>query len=63
VATFHRHTREIALKLPKEAPITVTGYPHPSNTPKRTDTFSVVNIVEYPGKPPPKERQPSRKKH
>jgi hypothetical protein len=62
VATFHRHTREIALKLPKEAPITVTGYPHPSTSPKRTDTFSVVNIVEYPGKPPPKERQMSRKK-
>jgi hypothetical protein len=62
-ATFHRHTREIALNLPKEAPMTVTGYPHPSDSPKRTDTFSVVNIVEYPGKPPPKERQMSRKKH
>jgi hypothetical protein len=62
VATFHRHTREIALKLPKEAPITVTGYPHPSDSPKRKDTFSVVNLLEYPGKPPPKERQPSRKK-
>jgi hypothetical protein len=57
VATFHRHTREIALKLPTEAPITVTGYPHPSDSPKRTDTFSVVNVVEYPGKPPPKERR------
>jgi hypothetical protein len=53
-ATFHRHTREIALKLPKEAPITVTGYPHPSTTPKRKDTLSVINIVEYPGKPTPK---------
>jgi hypothetical protein len=63
VATFHRHTREIALKLAKEAPITVTGYPHPSTSPKRTDTFSVVNIVEYPGKPPPTKRQASRKKH
>jgi hypothetical protein len=58
VATFHRHTRDIAAKLPKEAQITVTGYPHPSNTPKRKDTFSVVNIVAYPGKPPmrPKKR-------
>jgi hypothetical protein len=57
VATFHRHTKDIALKLPKEAPITVTGYPHPSNTPKRKDTFSVVNIVDYPGKPPAKPRR------
>jgi hypothetical protein len=57
VATFHRHTREIALNLPKEAPITVTGYPHPSDSPKRTDTFSVVNIVEYPGKPPPRQKK------
>jgi hypothetical protein len=56
VATFHRHTRDIAAKLPKEAPITVTGYPHPSNSPQRKDTFSVVNIVEYPGKPPPKKK-------
>jgi hypothetical protein len=56
-ATFHRHTREIALKLPREAPITVTGYPHPRHSPKSTDTFSVVNIVEYPGKPPPKPKK------
>jgi hypothetical protein len=58
VATFHRHTRDIAAKLPTEAPITVTGYPHPSKSPKRKDTFSVVNIVAYPGKPPanPKKR-------
>jgi hypothetical protein len=56
VATFHRHTRDIAAKLPKEAQITVTGYPHPSNSPKRKDTFSVVNIVDYPGKPPAKKK-------
>jgi hypothetical protein len=56
IATFHRHTRGIAAKLPKEAQITVTGYPHPSQSPKRKDTFSVVNIVEYPGKPPPKKK-------
>jgi hypothetical protein len=56
VATFHRHTRDIAATLPKEAQITVTGYPHPSNSPKRKDTFSVVNIVDYPGKPPPKKK-------
>jgi hypothetical protein len=52
VATFHRHTREVALRLAKEAQITVSGYPHPSKAAKRKDTFSVVNIVEYPGKPP-----------
>jgi hypothetical protein len=58
IATFHRHTRDIALKLPTEAQITVSGYPHASNSPKRKDTISVVNIVEYPGKPPlrPKKR-------
>jgi hypothetical protein len=56
VATFHRHTRDIAAKLPKEAQITVTGYPHPSTSAKRKDTFSVVNIVEYPGKPPAKKK-------
>jgi hypothetical protein len=57
-ATFHRHTRNIALKLPVEAQITVTGYPHPRESEKSTDTFSVVNLVEYPGKPPlrPKKR-------
>lgn len=56
IATFHRHTRQIALKLPPEAQITVNGYPHPSNKATRKDTFSVVNIVEYPGKPPPKKK-------
>jgi hypothetical protein len=56
VATFHRHTKDIALKLPKEAPITVTGYPHPTNSEKRKDTLSVINIVDYPGKPPAKPK-------
>jgi hypothetical protein len=56
VATFHRHTRGIALKLPTEAQITVNGYPHPSNSDRRKDSFSVVNILDYPGKPPPKKR-------
>jgi hypothetical protein len=56
IATFHRHTRGIALKLPKEAQITVNGYPHPSNSARRKDTFSVVNILDYPGKPPPKKK-------
>jgi len=56
-ATFHRHTRDIALKLPAEAQITVFGYPHPRNSPKSTDTFSVVNIVDYLGKPPAKPKK------
>ena len=56
VATFHRHTRAIALKLPPETQITVEGYPHPSNKPRRKDTFSVINILDYPGKPPPKKK-------
>jgi hypothetical protein len=56
-ATFHRHTRGIVLKLPIEAQITVTGYPHPSNSAKRMDTFSVMNIVDYSGKPPAKPRR------
>jgi hypothetical protein len=57
VATFHRHTRQIVLTLLKEAQITVNGYPHPSNAPKRKDTFSVVNIIEYPGRPPAKPKR------
>lgn len=51
LATFHRHTAEIALKLLPDAALTVQGYPHPSQHKDRLDTFSVVNIVRYPGKP------------
>lgn len=52
LATFHRHATPIALSLPKDAQVTVTGYPHPSHDPsgKRLDTFSIVNLVSYPGK-------------
>lgn len=52
LATFHRHATPIALSLAKDAQVTVTGYPHPSNDPsgKRMDTFSVINLVSYPGK-------------
>jgi hypothetical protein len=56
-ATFHRHTRKIALGLPVEAQITVFGYPHPRESDKSTDTFSVVNMVDYPGKPPAKPKK------
>jgi hypothetical protein len=57
IATFHRHTRQIALTLPIDAHITVNGYPHPSSKPRHKDTFSVVNILEYPGKPPAKPKR------
>lgn len=52
LASFHRHTAPVALSLAKDAQVTVSGYPHPSNDPsgKRMDTFSVVNLVSYPGK-------------
>lgn len=51
LATFHRHTAEIALSLPVDAALTVQGYIHPSQQQGRMDTLSVVNIVRYPGKP------------
>ena len=51
IASFHRHTVRIALGLPRDAQITVEGYPHPSQDEKRLDTFSVINLVSYPGKP------------
>jgi len=52
-ATFHRHTAKIALGLEREAQITVQGYAHLSEDPgaKRLDTISVVNILNYSGKP------------
>jgi hypothetical protein len=50
LATFHRHTADIALSLPVDAALTVQGYVHPSPQPGRLDTLSVVNIVRYPGK-------------
>jgi len=49
--TFHRHTARIALGLAADAQLTVEGYPHVSENPQRSDTFSVINIVAYPGKP------------
>ncbi len=52
IATFHRHTARIALGLPRDAQVTVEGYPHPSGSEKRLDTFSVINLVWYPGKLP-----------
>lgn len=52
LASFHRHTVKVALSLPRDAQITVEGYPHRKEDPskKRTDTLSVINILGYPGK-------------
>lgn len=57
-ATFHRHTAALALGLEGGSQITVEGYPHPTWDPsgKRMDTFSVINLLEYPGKPDPQPR-------
>jgi hypothetical protein len=52
LATFHRHTRDIAFSLPLNSSLVVEGYPHVNETPGRLDTLSVVSIVNYPGKPP-----------
>jgi hypothetical protein len=51
IATFHRRSREIALGLKPESQIIVEGYPHPASSPDKLDTFSVVHIINYPGKP------------
>lgn len=51
IATFHRHTAPLALRLRKEDELTIEGYPHESNGGRRLDTFSVVNLVHYPGMP------------
>ncbi len=51
IATFHRNTAPKALQLAKNAQITVEGYQHPSGSDKRLDTLSVINLVNYPGKP------------
>jgi hypothetical protein len=52
-ATFHRHTADIALSLEKDVPLTVQGYPHETDNPdsKRMGTLSVINVLDYPGKP------------
>jgi hypothetical protein len=52
-ATFHRHTADIALGLESGASLTLQGYPHEKSDPgsKRMDTLSVINVLDYPGKP------------
>ncbi len=53
LTTFHGRTAAIALGLEPESPITIQGYAHASADParKRLDTLSVINILNYPGKP------------
>jgi hypothetical protein len=52
-ATFHRHTANLALSMDKDAQLTVQGFPHEQNDPdsRRLDTLSVINVLDYPGKP------------
>ena len=51
VCTFHRHTAPIALGLHKDDQLTIEGYPHPSSGAQRLDTFSIINLINYPGIP------------
>lgn len=54
-ASFHNHTRAIALGLSADDPITAQGYLHPAAAGSgRLSTFSVINLMRYPGKPPKK---------
>ncbi|GEM_PF-2459365 len=50
LASFYRATANIALNLNRESQITVQGYPHLREDPKKMDTFSVVRILNYPGR-------------
>ncbi len=60
-ATFHRAAAGIALNLPKDAHLTVEGYPHPSNDPtgKRLDTLSVFRLLNRPSEPESSAGQPT----
>jgi hypothetical protein len=51
IATFHRKTREVALGLKPENQIIIEGYPHDRSRDGKADTFSVIHIIDYPGKP------------
>jgi hypothetical protein len=51
-ATFYRATTAIALGLPRGADVTVEGYPRAGDqADKRLDTFAVLALHQYPGKP------------
>jgi hypothetical protein len=49
LASFHKHTTKLALRMFPEDPLTVEGYPHPSTQEGKLDTFSVINIVSSLG--------------
>ena len=49
-ATFHNHTRQIALRLKKDDPITAKGYLHAAREHGRLRSFSVITLHSYPGK-------------
>lgn len=51
LATFHGGTRAIALGLNSGDALTIEGFPHINEDPERSDTFSVIKILNYPGKP------------
>jgi hypothetical protein len=48
--SFHGKTRDIALVLAPGSRITAQGYLHRSSDPDRLSSFSVVHLLEYPGK-------------
>jgi hypothetical protein len=50
-ATFHNHTRDIALRLTAGDPITAQGYYHPNRDSSRLSTFSIFHLINHPGKP------------
>jgi hypothetical protein len=50
-ATFHNHTRDIALKLAEGDAIRAQGYLHPHRDSSRLSTFSIFHLLGYPGKP------------
>ena len=50
---FYQQTRDIALRLQPEDPITVVGFPLPTTEEGKHDTLRVVRMVHYPGKPTP----------
>jgi hypothetical protein len=57
--TFHGRTRDIVLGLPEDASITAQGYlrrvtgANPEQ--RRMPTFSVIHLLQYPGKPEPSD--------
>jgi hypothetical protein len=53
VATFPRHTVQLARRLRPESHLILEGYPSASTDQRRPlDVFAVTDIIAYPGKPP-----------